>query len=221
MRARAFALANDQTGGRALRRRPYFGKAPAFVDASKRRLCTSSLSRRLRPRSLGGDGAPALQFGRSQAWWRAAFSGVDAIARRCDDRRTRIPQCQIPTLPPHPKGHRLWFPISFAILAAIGIVLIHRQPELERNHQAWMTASLVLLCFLFVQSEAGPVILASARPEGFQQFGQIQPKNVNGGPERRGWGSNTTLCEPEPCHPKDSLRSNGNSLHVSCFRLRR
>ncbi len=49
---------------------------------------------------------------------------------------------------PFPKGTACGSPISFAALAAIGIVLIHQQPELERNHQAWMTASLVLLCFL-------------------------------------------------------------------------
>jgi len=64
---RATTLASDQTGGPALRRRPNF----EGEGGGKGKTCTASswMHRRMPApcQSMGGDGAPALQFGRSQA----------------------------------------------------------------------------------------------------------------------------------------------------------
>jgi len=50
--------------------------------------------------------------------------------------------------PSAPRGRRVWFLAVVALLAGSGIGLVRLQPELERNHQAWMTAGIVLLTVL-------------------------------------------------------------------------
>ncbi len=45
-------------------------------------------------------------------------------------------------------GHRLWFPITVALLAACGIAVIRLQPELERNFKGWLTSAVVMLAVL-------------------------------------------------------------------------
>ncbi len=52
--------------------------------------------------------------------------------------------------PPSPPGHRLWIPVTIAILALIGIAFVYWQPELERNFKAWIIASIPTLAFILV-----------------------------------------------------------------------
>lgn len=50
---------------------------------------------------------------------------------------------------PAEKGHRLWFLIAVAALAAVGIAVIPWL-QMERNYQAWLSAGIVLLSVLLV-----------------------------------------------------------------------
>lgn len=47
-----------------------------------------------------------------------------------------------------PRGHRLWFPLTVALLAAGGIATVRLQPELERNLKDWLTAVIAILAVL-------------------------------------------------------------------------
>lgn len=49
---------------------------------------------------------------------------------------------------PRAKGHRLGWPATIAVLAAIGIGVVQLQPELERNYKSWMISAVVLLAVL-------------------------------------------------------------------------
>ncbi len=48
----------------------------------------------------------------------------------------------------HRPGHRPWFLVVVGALAVVAIAVVQRQPELERNQQAWATAAITLLALL-------------------------------------------------------------------------
>lgn len=56
-----------------------------------------------------------------------------------------------PSTPPSAfRRHRLWLPLAVIVLGAAAYLGIHAQSELERNFQAWMTASLGMLIVLLL-----------------------------------------------------------------------
>jgi outer membrane protein assembly factor BamB len=48
------------------------------------------------------------------------------------------------------KGHRLWFPAVVIVVAALGLVLIRQQSELERVIQLWLVGLILLLTALLL-----------------------------------------------------------------------
>lgn len=51
---------------------------------------------------------------------------------------------------PTPCGHRLWIPISLVILAALGILAVQVQPEMERNLKSWAVSAIGLFTSLLM-----------------------------------------------------------------------
>jgi len=57
-------------------------------------------------------------------------------------------QTQPENTSPSANGHRLWFPATVALLAAVGVAMIRLQPELERNYKGWGTSVVLVLAVL-------------------------------------------------------------------------